>query len=283
MSETQTTDDRPLVEAARGGDGRALEELIARHQARVFRFSLKMCRRNEDAEDVLQETLLAAARTIKDYRGEASLSTWLYTIARSFCIKKRRRSKFAPEHVVSLASADAQPALEVADPSRLPDEALHEREIAAALGDAVAALAPGYREVLVLRDMEGLPAAEVAQVMGLKVEAVKSRLHRARAQVRRALAPLLGVDGKHGRPRSCPDIATLFSRHLEQDIDPTVCAEMEEHLAGCPRCEATCESLRQTLRACRTTPTPRVPEALQAAVRRRIRALLDERERPARA
>jgi RNA polymerase sigma-70 factor, ECF subfamily len=277
MDETRVDDDRPLVEAARSGDGRALEELLGRHQRRVYRFSLKLCRRNEDAEDVLQETLLAAARTLKSYRGEASLSTWLYTIARSFCIKKRRRSKFAPAHVVSLASTDALPALDVPDPSRTPDEALHERELAAALQHAVDALAPGYREVLVLRDMEGLPASEVATVMGLKVEAVKSRLHRARAQVRRELAPLLGVSGGRVRPRACPDIATLFSRHLEQDIDPQVCAEMEQHLAGCPHCEATCESLRRTLSVCRSTPAPRVPEALQVVIRERIRALLETR------
>src|SRR5512143_3531332 len=89
--------DRTLLERARAGDHRALESLLERHQAQVYRFGMKMCRDPEDAKDVLQDTLLAMARGVKDFRGASSVSTWLYTIARSFCIKKRRRSKFAPD------------------------------------------------------------------------------------------------------------------------------------------------------------------------------------------
>jgi RNA polymerase sigma-70 factor (ECF subfamily) len=276
MVDAPRSEERQLVEAARAGDAAAVESLVERHQSRVYRFALKMCRRGEDAEDVLQETLLAAARTLKSYRGEASVSTWLYTIARSFCIKKRRRSKFAPAptQVVSLGTREAQPVLEVPDPGRAPDEALHERELATELGRAVDGLAPAYREVLVLRDVEGLPAAEVGKVMGLTVEAVKSRLHRARSQVRKALAPMLGVAEAGRKPRGCPDIVTLFSRHLEDDIDPGVCGRMERHLAACPRCEAACDSLREVLRLCHATPAPRVPDAVQAAVRREVEAVL---------
>jgi len=271
---TALADERALVEAARAGDEGALEELIGRHQSRVFRFALKMCRRNEDAEDVLQDTLLAAARTLTDYRGEASLPTWLYTIARSFCIKKRRRSKFAPRQIVSLGADEARPALELPDPGRTPDQALADREIATRLNHAVDGLAPAYRDVLVLRDIEGLPANEVAEVMQLSVEAVKSRLHRARARVREELAPLLGAGEAGARPRTCPDPVNLFSRHLEGDISPSVCERMERHLAGCPRCEAACESLRRTLRLCGATPEPVVPAGLQESIRGKIRAML---------
>ena len=94
--------DEALVAAARDGDRRALERLLDRHQAAVYRFGMKMCREPEDAKDVLQETLFAAARTLPEFRGASSVSTWLYTIARSFCIKKRRTSKFAPERIESI-------------------------------------------------------------------------------------------------------------------------------------------------------------------------------------
>lgn len=89
--------DAELVSAAQRGDRLAMGRLLERHQAKVYRFGMRMCRGEDDAKDVLQETLLAAARTLPDFRGASSLSTWLYTIARSFCIKQRRRSKFAPE------------------------------------------------------------------------------------------------------------------------------------------------------------------------------------------
>src|SRR6187397_1258339 len=94
--------DAELLSAARGGDKAALEKLLERHQAQVYRFGMKMCRDPEDAADVLQDTLLAMARGVRDFRGASSLSTWLYSIARSFCIKKRRRSKFGPENERSL-------------------------------------------------------------------------------------------------------------------------------------------------------------------------------------
>ena len=96
MTEPVPSDD-DLLEAARTGDKLALEALLEKHQADVYRFGMKMCRNPEDAKDVLQDTLLAMARGVRDFRGSSSLSTWLYTIARSYCIKKRRRSKSAPE------------------------------------------------------------------------------------------------------------------------------------------------------------------------------------------
>src|SRR5512140_2621560 len=184
----------------------ALERLLERHQAKIYRFGMRMCRAEEDAKDVLQETLIAAARTLPDFRGASSLSTWLYTIARSFCIKHRRRSKFAPEHVESLdATETARLAVQLPDPSRSPEEALHGRRIEAALDEAIAALEPMYREVLLLRDVEGLSAAEVAEVLGISVEAVKSRLHRARVAVRERMAPVLQPPGAEPPLPGCPD------------------------------------------------------------------------------
>src|SRR6478735_3258483 len=91
-----------LLERSRQGDNKALEELLSRHQAQVYRFGMKMCRNPEDAQDVLQETLLAMARSVRDFKGASSVSTWLYKIARSFCIKKRRKRKAAPSVIASL-------------------------------------------------------------------------------------------------------------------------------------------------------------------------------------
>jgi RNA polymerase sigma-70 factor (ECF subfamily) len=279
LSETtsETTDQR-LLDAARTGDRKALEALLSRHQPRVYRFGLKMCRDPEDAKDILQETLLAVARGVKDFRGASSVSTWLYTIARSFCIKKRRRSKFAPESEESLdAAGPGEEVLQLADPARPADESLAGRQVEVALETAIAGLDPMYREVLVLRDVEGLTAPEVAEVMGLTVEAVKSRLHRARVAVREAVAPVLGVPGAEA-PRAataCPDIVQLFSKHLEGEISSTLCADMEQHLASCPTCTSRCDSLQRTLALCKATPLPAVPATVQNEVRVALRKFVD--------
>ncbi|MGC3998603.1 MAG: sigma-70 family RNA polymerase sigma factor [Anaeromyxobacter sp.] len=286
--------DDQLVEAARGGDRQALERLLVRHQARVFRFGMKMCRAEEDAKDVLQETLLAAARSLPEFRGASSISTWLFTIARSFCIKHRRRSRFAPEVVESLDQGEpARAALELADPARGPDEHLEGRRLETALDDAIGSLEPMYREVLVLRDVEGLTAPEVAEILGLTVEAVKSRLHRARVAVRERMAPVLEaglpelvparagpVDTVRGEPveprtdAGCRDVVEAFSRRLEGEIAPSLCAELEEHLKGCQACQRRCDSLRSTLKLCRTAGEAPVPATVARTVRKALQQLL---------
>src|SRR6187455_3205337 len=176
---------------------------------------MKMCRDPEDAADVLQDTLLAMARGVRDFRGASSLSTWLYTIARSFCIKKRRRAKFAPEDERSLDADGAGEAKPLAAPGAGPDDALATKRVERALEQAIASLDPMYREVLLLRDVEGLTAPEVAEVLGVTTQAVKSRLHRARLSVRARVAPLLGIETDlPAAAGTCPDVLTMFSQHL---------------------------------------------------------------------
>jgi RNA polymerase sigma-70 factor (ECF subfamily) len=269
--------DDDLIAAARDGDAAALEALILRYQPRVYRFGVRMCRQAEDAGDVAQETLLALARSIRDFRGDSSLGTWLFTIARRLCIRKRRRSKFAPAQELSLeAGADA--VHDLADPAPGPEQEAAARQIESALTAAIDSLDTGQREVLVLRDMEGLSAPEVANVLGLSVQAVKSRLHRARLAVRQQMAPMLTIPEAAASPSTqCPDVLMLFSRHLEGEIAPDLCADLEAHLERCGQCRGACESLKRMLAFCRAVPAPEVPAPVAESVRRAIRAFLDQR------
>jgi RNA polymerase sigma-70 factor (ECF subfamily) len=277
VTEAAPSDER-LLAAARAGDRQALETLLERHQAEVYRFGMNMCRDPEDAKDVLQDTLLAMARGVRDFRGASSISTWLYTIARSFCIKKRRRNKFAPEAERSLDTDASFEAKHMAAPGHDPDEALAGREVERALEQAIAALDPMYREVLLLRDVEGLTAPEVAQVLGVSTDAVKSRLHRARMAVRERVAPLLGVEPEATAAQGkCPDVLMMFSQHLEDEISAERCAEMERHLEGCARCRGSCDSLKRTLALCRTAgASVPVPAPVQASVKTALRSFLGE-------
>ncbi|OFX25919.1 MAG: RNA polymerase subunit sigma-24 [Anaeromyxobacter sp. RBG_16_69_14] len=266
-------EDEVLLTEARAGDKAALGRLLERHQRRVFRFGMKMCGGEEDAKDVLQETLIAAARGIQDFRGASSVSTWLYTIARSFCIKTRRTSKFAPGHLESLEDR-AREVGDLPDAGRGPEEAAAGSQMREALQDAISSLDPMYREVLVLRDVEGLSAPEVGEILGLSVEAVKSRLHRARVAVRQHIAPALGAAEPGAlapAEKACPDVVELFSKRLEGEISGNVCAELEEHLKACDRCRARCDSLRATLSLCSQSGDevpPRVEQSVRDALQR---------------
>jgi RNA polymerase sigma-70 factor, ECF subfamily len=274
---TDAASDEHLLTVARAGDKQALETLLERHQAEVYRFGMKMCRDPEDAKDVLQDTLLAMARGVRDFRGASSISTWLYTIARSFCIKKRRRSKFAPEPERSLDTDVVEEAKRLAAPGETADDVMAGKQVERALEQAIVALDPMYREVLLLRDVEGLTAPEVAEVLGVSVQAVKSRLHRARLSVRERVAPLLGVEPTAPASGTCPDVLTMFSQHLEDQISADLCAEMERHVEACGRCRSACDSLKRTLALCRTSgPAVEVPAAVQASVKKALRTFLAE-------
>jgi len=269
--------DEELLVTARAGDRTALEALLLRYQSKVYGFGMRMCRDPEDAKDVLQDTLFAAARTVRNFRGAASVSTWLYTIARSFCVKKRRRGRSVSAMALSVDADRGAATAQVAHPGPGPEQQLENREVEAVLARAIAGLAPMYREVLVLRDIEGLSAREVAEVLGVTVDTVKSRLHRARLAVREGLAPLLGggPEGRRRGPsRACPDVLMLFSRHLEGEISGAVCAQMEKHVERCGPCQDACTSLQRALRLCRAAPSPHVPEAVQQSVRAQLRMFI---------
>jgi len=222
---------------------------------------------------VAQDTLLSMVRSVRDFRGEASISTWLYTVARSFCIKKRRRTKGAPAHHEPLDAAAHEQA---AAPAPSPEQTLLGRETRDAVAAALDQLEPEAREVVILRDLEGLTAPEVAQVTGLSVAAVKSRLHRARQSLRTQLLAVVGGDGGAPAQPNCPDVLTMLSKKLEDEISPDLCAEMERHVDGCPHCKGLCDSLKRTLALCKSAPSPLVSRHVQESLRKAVQAALDE-------
>lgn len=256
--------DQELLEKARSGDGDAVDELLSRHEKQVFRFGLRMCGNEEDARDVLQDTLLAAFRNLRGFRGDAQLSTWLYQIARSYCLKARRRGVAEPERTEPLEKPEAAavPSNEAA-----PDAQAHAREIGAVLQAAILSLSEAHREALILRDVEGLSAEEAARVIGIEVGALKSRLHRARMELRERLVMFFGKGSEMAAAVPCPELADELAASASEEIDQATCLRIEKHLQRCPRCTGACSALRRTVSLCRQIPGGEVPAPVRAAVR----------------
>ncbi|WP_141329135.1 sigma-70 family RNA polymerase sigma factor [Myxococcus sp. AB025B] len=257
-----TRTDEQLMEAARSGDGEALDEVLTRHEKQVYRFGLRMCGSEEDAKEVLQETLLSAFRGLHAFRGDAALSTWLFQVARTHCHRLRRRRVGAPEDFLPL---DAPEASRVAADGATPDQVSQVRQLGEVLQAAILALPEAQREVLILRDVEGLTAEEAADVVGIEVRALKSRLHRARMQLREHLSTLLGQEGP-GQQAGCPELA----RELTEELDQAACIRLEDHLSRCPRCNEACDALKRTVSLCRRIPGDAVPAPVRAAVRQAL-------------
>jgi RNA polymerase sigma-70 factor (ECF subfamily) len=257
--------DEELLAKARGGDSTATDQLLSRHELRIYRYGLRMCGNEADARDVLQETLLAAFKGLSAFRGESLVSTWLFQIARSFCIKQRRRRGGEPMHHESV---DAPEVRKVLSEQSLTDVRSHAREVSSLIQAAIRTLTPEYREALVLRDIEGMSAEEAAVVVGVEVGALKSRLHRARMALKQQLAAVLDEDAG---ALACPDLAKELADYANSDIDQEACVLIEEHLKRCPRCAGACDSLRRTVSLCRAMPGEEVPGPVKAAVRQALR------------
>ncbi len=264
-------DEARLLAAARGGDRTALTKLLELVAGPAQRFTQGFCRDPHDAEDLAQDVLATLLRSLDTFRGDSSLTTWVYTVARRSCIRMRRRAARQSPLPNDDATLIARP-----DPGAEPHRGLERRQLGEALERAIASLPMAQREVLVMRDVEGLPAAEVGKVLGLGERAVKSRLHRARLVLREKLAPHFGHADAPAAGPSCPDTARALSRYVEGELSPGVCAKMEAHVKGCPACGEACQSLKQVLGACRDYGDRKLSSEMRAAVKRAVRGLLIE-------
>ena len=175
-----------LVRAAKAGEMRAFEELVKRYDRNVFRIVQHITQNREDAEDVVQDAFLKAYRNLEQFQEQSKFYTWLVRIAVNEALMKLRRRR--PERMISLdqeveTEEDSMPR-EVADWSPNPEQQYTQAELRDILGRTIQGLPAGFRMVFVLRDVEGLSTEETAEALGLSIPAVKSRLLRARLQLR---------------------------------------------------------------------------------------------------
>jgi RNA polymerase sigma-70 factor (ECF subfamily) len=186
---TRDRAETELLDAARDGDRKALDELLRRHRPRLLAICQRMCRDTEEASEVLQDTLLGIAANIRRFRGDSSLVTWAYTIARTH--RARRRRGRSLEAKVSHMRVDFDADLEqLPGPQSNPYDRVADDELRGALMMALRSLSLVDREILVRRDIEGFSASEVATQLGLTVPAVKTRLHRARVATRERMTAM---------------------------------------------------------------------------------------------
>jgi RNA polymerase sigma-70 factor (ECF subfamily) len=194
----EPTDEALAVRAA-AGDEVAFEVIVRRYQGRVFRLASRLTGSEADAGDVLQETFLRAYRGLPSFRGASRFGTWLYRIATNAALAHRRaRSRRPSESLESYLPRFDEEGVHLATPAELRvatrlDERLDRQALAEKARAGIERLPDLYREAFVLRDLEEMPTAEVAEVLGLEPAAVRQRVHRARLMLRGYLDDLAGV------------------------------------------------------------------------------------------
>ena len=182
-------EERVLIERSQHGDFGAFDQLVLRHQNEVYAVSVRMLGDPEEAKDVAQDVFVRAYQSIGTFRGESALSTWLVSITMNLC--RNRRRWWARRRGIIVASLDdpvetgeGTMGEQIPDPSSSPAEDAERREQRQRLAQTLQLLEEPYRSVIVLRDIQGYSYEEIAQMVGCRVGTVKSRINRARLQLR---------------------------------------------------------------------------------------------------
>ena len=279
------------VQLIQRNDPKSLEEALALLQNTVFSFSMKVCGQRQDAEDTMQEVLLKSVPNLPKFNSPRALMVWLYKVAKTRCLMSRRKSKFAPKEALSLEELlPDRRELEKLSGGRdsTPETALVRRENAKRLREAVQKLPPEYRLILVLHDMEELSDADIAEITGLRRGTIRVRLHRARLLVRKELArrDIQGIPRqatKHPpapqakeqaqpRERRCKEMFAELSSYLDDELDDSLCEELEKHMDGCEPCKAFLASLEKSIEQCRTAPNESPDARVAARLRQELLA-----------
>ncbi len=241
------------------------DRALALLQNTVYSFSMKVCGHPQDAEDTMQDVLLKLLPYLPKFENPQALSVWLYRVARNRCVSNRRSSRFSPAKNLSLDELmpHSHELQELMSSGALnPEAALLNSETAEHLKQAILAVPPQYRMVLVLHDMEDLSTDEVARIMDLREGTVRVRLHRARLFVRQHLAELakarrdtgltIHAAAEEPRPTRCRHLFAALSDYMDGVIDDAICDEMDRHLDDCQPCQAFLASLKNAVAQCRS-------------------------------
>jgi len=273
------------VELLQSGEPEAMEKALALLQDTVFSFSMRVCQQREDAEDTMQEVLVKSVPYLSRFESPKALIVWLYKVAKNRCLMSRRKSKFAPKQELSLEALmpDRKELETIVQGGVNPETFAIQSQEARWLREAIQKLPPQYRIVLILRDIEGLTDEEAAEITGLRAGTVRVRLHRARLFVRKELTkqrqgrprpvahvPSRAVAASEPRPARCKAMFAELSDYLDEQLDDSLCAELEKHLDGCEPCQEFLSSLQATIEQCRKSPAECPNEKTAAKLRKQI-------------
>jgi RNA polymerase sigma-70 factor (ECF subfamily) len=189
-------EDAVLIRAFREGDKAAFDSLVLRHKDRVFNLCYRLLGDYEEANDSAQETFIKVYGSLKKFRFESAFYTWLYRIAVNTCKNKLKSSAFRQKMKMvpvdnPVSGNRSQPGREIQDESQSPAMELEKKERMRVIQEAINALPPEQKEVVTLRDIEGFSYEEVAEITGFNLGTVKSRLARARQDLRKKLRSMI--------------------------------------------------------------------------------------------
>ncbi len=189
-------EDAIIVRAFQGGDGAVFDELVLKHQHKLFNLCYRLMGDYQDANDAAQETFMKVYRSLKKFRFESAFSTWLYRIAVNICKNKLKSLAYRQKkRTISLdnpgSPGNGAPPMEIHDQTHSPAEELETKQRMRAIQEAINMLPPEQKEMVTLRDIHGFSYEEIVEITGTALGTVKSRLARARLDLRKRLRSVM--------------------------------------------------------------------------------------------
>lgn len=249
----------------------AVIRLLDEHGGQIYALGLKLCGSPEDAEELVQETFLNAFRKWEQFEGRSSPATWLYTIASRRCQRMRRKKSGEPARMESLSELLPGPAADIPDLATPELDQLDEqlqKEIQVSVEAAIASLPVTFRLPVVLKEIADFSISEIAEILGIKESTVKTRVHRARLLLRKALTDRLpqrwAEHPSHSR-RTCLDLLSMKQEALDRGVEfPLPPSEL------CTRCQSLFRSLDLAHDVCVQLRGGDLPDALRQMVEGRL-------------
>lgn len=253
--------------------GQAVAKLVDRYGDRIYALALRFCGGPDEAEDLVQQTFLNAFRRWEDFQGRSDPATWLYTIAARACRRQQRKRSGEPAWMEPLAEEghdaeeEGRRGAVVVSSEETPDAARARHEAREIVEHGIARLSPEFRLPLVLKDIVEFSVTEIAEILGLKEETVKTRVHRARLKLRKEIESAMPRDGEpvHPSQRICLDLLQAKQEALDHGADfPLPADEL------CSRCRSVFEALDLGRDACAAIGRGRLPAELKRALVERV-------------
>ncbi len=179
-------DDMKIIERVIDGDTEAFSAIIARYQDKVFRYVRAKFDNSDEVMDITQDIFMMAFESLESFRGDAKFSTWLFSITANYC--KNYRKKMNRMRTVSIEKSEEESGeFQIADERENTEKAVIDKESLRIVKEELYTLPEDYREILILRDIEGMPYNEIAGILGISLSNVKVRIHRGREQLKERL------------------------------------------------------------------------------------------------
>ncbi len=192
-------DENKLVNKAVKGDNSAFEALMEKHMGIIYNIALRMAANQDDAEDMTQEIMIKIFRSLGSFKGNSKFSTWIYRVAVNTCLDelKKKKNKKHLSLDAEISGDDGENQIEIKDDSPSPEKLAEQNELRDMVAAAVKLLSDEHRAVIVLRDIRGMSYSEIAGILGCSDGTVKSRISRARAQLKMILEKEYNFNGTY--------------------------------------------------------------------------------------